>query len=64
MLFVASFVKEITINEMRRLDHQWLTRPETRSFKWLGYRLGINLAVCCTAFHAANIFNCAVSICL
>ena len=30
---VASFFKGITLNKMRRLDHDSLKRPETRSFK-------------------------------
>jgi hypothetical protein len=46
MLIVASFFKGITLNKMRRLDHQLLRRPETHTFKSLGYvfKLGGSLA--------------------
>ena len=39
MFFVASFFKGITLNKMRRLDHESLRGPETSILKWLGYTL-------------------------
>jgi hypothetical protein len=38
MRFVASIFKGTTLNKKMRLDHESLSHPETRIFKWSGYR--------------------------
>jgi hypothetical protein len=45
MLCVISFFKGRTINKKSRLNHDLLRLPETRIFKWLGYRPVIFLYV-------------------
>ena len=39
MFIVAPVFKGTTINKKMRLDHDSLSRPETRMLKWLGYQV-------------------------
>jgi hypothetical protein len=43
MFFVTSLFKGITINKKNRLAHVFLFSPETRIFKWLGYKKSVQI---------------------